>query len=202
MASVCEAMHRLDREGLANHSAGESITLTEEGQRQALRLSSTHEFLLHLLRDVLAVDPEDAEKDACSMEHFLHPDTLSHLVAFSQFVDSRTPGGLSLKEAFQRSEPDGCEMLPSPRGRHGRWRREPAGPCMADLQVGSRARVLHLHASCPVRRRLADMGILPGVEFELVRRAPLGGPVEIAMEGFSLTLRRGEASKIEVEPLP
>ena len=32
------------------------------------------------------------------------------------------------------------------------------------------------------------MGILPGVEVEVLRRAPLGGPVEIALDGFALSL--------------
>ncbi len=202
MASVCEALHKLDREGLVSYSAGESISLTEEGVRQAVRLSSVHDFLLRFLREVLGVNREDAEKDACSMEHSLSADTISHLVALSQFADSRLHGGESLLEAFRRSEADGSAAAPLHRGRHGGWRRDVQGPTIADIPEGGSARVVHLHASCPIRRRLADMGILPGVEIELVRRAPLGGPIEIALDGFSLTLRRGEASRVEVEPLP
>lgn len=46
------------------------------------------------------------------------------------------------------------------------------------------------------------MGLLPGSEFTLVRRAPLGDPVEIIVSGTLLSLRAGEAADIEIERLP
>ncbi len=201
MASVCEALNRLDRDGLVVYSKGVSgtITLTTEGARIARKLSSTHDFILGFLRDLLGVNPEDAEKDACALEHELSPDTLSHLVAFSQFADSRVCGGEKLSEIYRRSEPLGGEGVGFARGRHGGRNLSAGGPGLSEVPEGGRARVVHLHASCPIRRRLADMGILPGVEVEMVRKAPLGGPVEIALDGFSLSLRRSEARAVEVE---
>lgn len=207
MASVCEALARLDREGLLEYQKGSSgtITLTAEGARTAGRLSSTHDFLVSFLRDLLGVNASDAEKDACSMEHVLSRDTVSHLVAFSQFADSRTCDGRRLRDAFIMSEPRGGEEDP-PSG-HGRHRYGmhggPArvGTGLADVPEGSRARIVHLHAACRIRQRLADMGVLPGVEVEVLRRAPLGGPVEIALDGFALSLRRSEARAVEVELL-
>lgn len=201
MASVCEALHRLDREGLVHYARGSSgsITLTEEGAGLARRLSSTHGFLLGFLKDLLGVEEEAAERDACAMEHHLSPDTISHLVAFSQFADSRVGSG-TLRDAFRRSEVDGGGEPCPLRGRHGRHGAGQPGIGLSEIQEGARAKVVHLHASCPVRRRLADMGILPGVEVEMVRKAPLGGPVIVALEGFSLSLRLSEARAIEVEP--
>jgi ferrous iron transport protein A len=48
-------------------------------------------------------------------------------------------------------------------------------------------------------RRLLAMGLIPGAEFRVVRRAPLGDPVEIEVLGFLLSLRAGEAAGLEIE---
>ncbi|MFO8003539.1 ferrous iron transport protein A [Thioalkalivibrio sp.] len=49
------------------------------------------------------------------------------------------------------------------------------------------------------RRKLLSMGLLPGTEFRITRIAPMGDPVEIALRGFRLSLRRGEAEAVMVE---
>jgi len=43
------------------------------------------------------------------------------------------------------------------------------------------------------------MGLTPGTPFKVTRVAPLGDPVEIAVRGFKLTLRRDEAAAVRVE---
>jgi len=45
------------------------------------------------------------------------------------------------------------------------------------------------------------MGLIPGTEFMVTRFAPLGDPVEIKIRGFSLTLRKNEASVLQIEKL-
>lgn len=47
--------------------------------------------------------------------------------------------------------------------------------------------------------RLLEMGITPGIEVEVVRRAPLGFPIEIKVRGYLLSLRESEAKCIEIE---
>lgn len=56
-----------------------------------------------------------------------------------------------------------------------------------------------LKATGPARRRLQDMGLVPGVEVAVVRLAPLGDPVEIMVRGYHLSLRRDEARDILIE---
>lgn len=198
-ASVCQALRRLEREGLVRYSSGRSINLTEEGARAAQRLASRHDFLLVFLRDILGVEPSAAESDACALEHHISSDTLSHLVAFAQFAELRMLGGAKIGAAFRGAEPTGCLSAPPP----GRCRRRGRmGLALSDLPPGARVRILHLHSDCAARQRLAEMGLLPGVEVEVVRRAPLGGPVEIRLENSSLTLRRREAASVEVEEAP
>ena len=211
MASVCQALQRLDRDGFVRYTAHETLELTEKGLKLAQNLRSRHRFLYRFLREILGVEEGAAEKDACALEHTLSTETLSHLVAFTQFLESSPYLGGSISERFRECEPTGRvvtdDLLPelgprhSGRGRH-RWKRRPEGPTLAQLQPGQKARVVHIHARCSVRQRLVDMGILPGVEVEVVRLAPLGDPVEIRLKGFSLSLRRSEAVSIEVEELP
>lgn len=50
----------------------------------------------------------------------------------------------------------------------------------------------------PLRRRLLDMGIIPNTKIKLVKRAPMGDPIEVSLRGYSLTLRLEEARSIEV----
>ncbi len=50
-----------------------------------------------------------------------------------------------------------------------------------------------------IKRRLFDMGITPGVEIYLRKKAPLGDPIEITLRGYELTLRNSEAQFVVME---
>ena len=50
-----------------------------------------------------------------------------------------------------------------------------------------------------IRRRLFDMGVTPGAELIMRKKAPLGDPIEITIRGYELTLRKSEAACVEVE---
>lgn len=203
MASVCQALQRLDREGLVDYSARETLELTPEGRRLAQKISSRHRFVFRFLSQILGVDSEVAERDACSLEHHLSKETLSHLVAFTQFAESGFCGDENIMDSYRRSERTG-QVQPYRRSphhrRHGR-RRHQEGPFLSELEPGRKARIVHLHAKCAIRQRLVDMGLLPGVEVEMIRVAPLGDPVEVKIRDLSLSLRKNEAAAIEVEPL-
>jgi len=67
------------------------------------------------------------------------------------------------------------------------------------VQPGTRILVKRLTGDGKVKRRLMDMGIIPGTEMEVQKVAPLGDPVEIKFKGYNLSLRQEEADTIEVE---
>lgn len=48
------------------------------------------------------------------------------------------------------------------------------------------------------RQQLLRMGLIKGAEFTVVRKAPLGDPIELELKGFRLTLRKTEADALEV----
>ena len=73
---------------------------------------------------------------------------------------------------------------------------------LGQLSPGSLGRVLGFHPGNPsFRKKLLSMGLTKGSAFEVVRTAPLGDPVEIRVRGASLSLRRGEAALVRVDPL-
>ena len=70
---------------------------------------------------------------------------------------------------------------------------------LSQLKIGEKATVVVVHGEGAVRRRLFDMGITPGAEVYLRKKAPLGDPIEIAIRGYELTLRKSEAAQVEVK---
>lgn len=68
------------------------------------------------------------------------------------------------------------------------------------IGLACRCRIVGIRASGVFRKRLLAMGMVPGVDVEAVRAAPLGDPVEYRVKGYALSLRRAEASTIEVVP--
>lgn len=69
---------------------------------------------------------------------------------------------------------------------------------LGDLKTGEWARVERIEGGGALRRRMMDMGIVPGVELEVVRHAPFGGPLQVRLKGYYLAMRRGECAKIIV----
>lgn len=70
---------------------------------------------------------------------------------------------------------------------------------LSELKVGESGKVLSVEGEKKIRRRLFDMGVTPGTEVYLRKKAPLGDPIEIAIRGYELTLRNAEAACIMVE---
>lgn len=70
---------------------------------------------------------------------------------------------------------------------------------LSELKIGEKGTVTKVRGEGVVRRRLFDMGITPGAEVYLRKKAPLGDPIEIAIRGYELTLRKAEAANVEIQ---
>jgi Fe2+ transport system protein FeoA len=70
---------------------------------------------------------------------------------------------------------------------------------LAELKPKEKGKITKVKGSGAVRRRILDMGVVPGTELEMERMAPLGDPVEIRIKGYHLSLRNFEAENIMVE---
>ncbi|MCA9871923.1 MAG: ferrous iron transport protein A [Caldilineae bacterium] len=71
-------------------------------------------------------------------------------------------------------------------------------PPLTDLSPQDRAIIHEVRGRGALRKRLLDMGVIPGAEIAVVRVAPLGDPVEYLVKGYHLSLRRDEAAQIMV----
>ena len=69
------------------------------------------------------------------------------------------------------------------------------------FEIGDVGVVRKVGGEGQIKRRLFDMGITPGAEIKMRKRAPLGDPIEITVRGYALTLRKAEAAcaLLEVE---
>ncbi len=70
---------------------------------------------------------------------------------------------------------------------------------LSTFEIGETGRVLKVEGEGRVRRRLFDMGITPGAEIFLRKKAPLGDPLEVSIRGYELTLRKDEAVLVVME---
>lgn len=71
---------------------------------------------------------------------------------------------------------------------------------LADLPPGGRGRICSHPSKTPVPERLQELGFVPGTDLEIVRRSPLGSPVELAIRGYRVCLRRVDLSALCVVP--
>ena len=72
---------------------------------------------------------------------------------------------------------------------------------LADLQIGESARIKNVGGEGSLRRHFLDMGLTPGSELKLVKKAPMGDPLEFMVRGYELTLRLADARQIEAEKI-
>lgn len=70
---------------------------------------------------------------------------------------------------------------------------------LKELKVGQSAIVVSVGGSGSLRQHFLDMGLIPGVEVNLVKMAPMGDPMELRIRGYELTLRVADAQKIIVD---
>ena len=70
---------------------------------------------------------------------------------------------------------------------------------LSEFTVGERGVIKTVSGEGRIRRRLFDMGVTPGAEVLLRKKAPLGDPLEVTIRGYELTLRKTEAALVTRE---
>lgn len=70
---------------------------------------------------------------------------------------------------------------------------------LKDLEIGNSAVITKVGGSGALRQHFLDMGMIPGVQVTMMKHAPMGDPLEIRIFSYELTLRKDEASQIEVD---
>lgn len=70
---------------------------------------------------------------------------------------------------------------------------------LSEFAIGDKGVIKMVGGDGRIRRRLFDMGVTPGAEVVLRKRAPLGDPLEVTIRGYELTLRKTEAELVTME---
>lgn len=87
-ASVSLAMTKLQQQGLVRKNAERQVYLTDDGEREAVKMMDKFEVIRRFLTGVLGVSSEAAEFDACAMEHVISMDTLCALCRHTDKEDT------------------------------------------------------------------------------------------------------------------
>jgi Fe2+ transport system protein FeoA len=75
---------------------------------------------------------------------------------------------------------------------------QPSACSLNRLGVGCRGSVASVSGQPELRRRLMEMGLCDRAEVEVVRRAPMGDPIEVKVRGYCLSLRNDQAACVQV----
>jgi DtxR family Mn-dependent transcriptional regulator len=190
------AVNKLQELGLVHQKHYGKIILHESGRIKGEQIYRIHRTLRRFLRDILLVDEEIAEKEACQMEHGLSLETLERLNIFLDALEacdiretkcrsvfSKLAGNLSKPESgFKDNETEIGERKLT----------------LLDLRPGGTGTITKIGGNGRLRHRMLDMGMHIGKQVTMIKTAPLRDPVEFAMNGNHISLRRAEAQLIYI----
>jgi len=72
---------------------------------------------------------------------------------------------------------------------------------LVSLKLGESGRITAVGGKGALRQHLLDMGVIPGAAVTMMKRAPMGDPIEIRIHDYELTMRLADAQQIEILPV-
>lgn len=104
MPSVTSMLKTLNERNLVNYEKYEYVELTEQGADIGREIRQRHEIIRKFLIEILKIDFETADEDACRIEHTLSPLTLDSLSDFMEFIQICPLGGerMNLFEDYRK----------------------------------------------------------------------------------------------------
>jgi DtxR family transcriptional regulator, Mn-dependent transcriptional regulator len=211
-ASVTGALRSLAEKELVHYAPYDLVTLTDNGVRTAKDVVRRHEVLRDFFVGVLAVEHKVADEAACRMEHAIPTVILERLIQFAEFIEVCPRAGVQwfadrgYQCAKTNKNADCVKCLETAlaetrkRVRHGPGK----GDLMTTLNAikpGEKAKVVKVNIRGEVGSRILEMGLLKGTIVEVERVAPLGDPIDVKVKGYHLSLRKEEASGVQVSRL-
>lgn len=115
MPTVSSMLKTLNDRGLVHYEKYEYIELTQSGERVGKEMRRRHGVLNKFLTEILKIDAQSADEEACKMEHALSSATLDSLVDFMEFIQVCPRAGDSWLEHFDEfrkngSNPEKCRL--------------------------------------------------------------------------------------------
>lgn len=159
--SVSPALKRLSESGYIIYNQGEFVTLTEKGSEIAVKTITRHKLLYRFLVDILHVDIENAERDACLMEHSLSDSSVNKLTSFFEFFQT-CPEGREFLRKYSN-----CPMITG-NLTNGEFvcTEHLAGneiKKLSSLLPGEEGVLTYIQSDNHERERLINLGFIPGI---------------------------------------
>jgi len=114
MPTVTSMLKRLNEKGMIKYERYESIGLTLKGQEVGKEIDRRHRAISTFLQDILLVERDRADKDACRMEHAISRGTLDRIVSFMEFVETCPRTGRDWFVCFNAHKKDGMQKNKCP----------------------------------------------------------------------------------------
>jgi len=99
-SSVSWALNQLSQKDLINYTPYEAITLTPKGKALAQRVAQRHDEIKNFLTEVLAINQNLAEENACRMEHVIDKEILQRMRQFMEFLVNCPRAGREWMKGF------------------------------------------------------------------------------------------------------
>jgi DtxR family Mn-dependent transcriptional regulator len=119
-SGVTSMMRSLQNRGLVTHERYGCVELTEAGRRLAQRTETSRRVLTMFLGEILGIDEQVAEEDACMIEHLVSPEVSLELLRLTSFLRSSHPAAKQFREAYHAAprscaehEPGACDVCGS-----------------------------------------------------------------------------------------
>ena len=194
-ASVTEAVQNMAEDGLVAYEPYKGVTLTREGLEIATKIKRKHRLLEVFLTDVLHVDKKKAHVEACKMEHDISDETGDALCKMLN-APARCPHGSPIGPcAMEIGTCEECGVA-SHKVKHAAHEREVVP--ITELSPCEKGVIAFLRGDKKVVQRLSDLGLTLNTEVEMMRKAPLNGPIEVCVRRTKLAIAREIADNIFV----
>lgn len=181
-STVTETLKKLSAAGLINHLPYRAITLTEEGEREAIKSLRRHRIVERFLTDALGFEWYEAHKEALSFEHDISDEVEERLFRFLK-EPSTCPHGLPIPLKPEEAYPKAIRLC--------------------DLEPGEGARVVNVgEIDEDMLRLIEQQGLRPGTHLTVVEKPPLKGPIIVRINDEKRSVWYQLAVHISVDRLP
>ena len=100
MPTVTNMLKTLSKSGFIDYEKHEYLELTDEGRDVGKEIERRRKIIRNFLTDILKIDPDTADEEACKMEHGMSSQTLDRLVQFIDFIWTCPRTGPNWLESF------------------------------------------------------------------------------------------------------
>lgn len=191
--SVTEMLRKLAEKGYVTYNPYEGVKLTDSGRSVGKRITRRHRLYEVFLWRILGRKIGDIHREACEAEHTVSDETDVLLCRFLGSPYECPHGGIIPACDLNVSSCAEC----SPNENIHKYRSDNIEPIIW-LDEGATGKIKFIRGDSKLLKRLLDLGLTPGTQIVVLRKAPLNGPIEIRVRGSRLALGFDIAANIFV----